>query len=115
MIGFMGPGGPHDERRAVPRFALIATADVIEPVSQTRMSGRVSEIGLHGCYIDILNTLPAGTDVRVRISTDRGSFESAGKIVYAQENMGMGIGFVEPAQDQLRVLESWLADLAGHE
>lgn len=113
MTGFMGPSDPNGERRAVPRFAFIATADVIEPVSQTRISGRVSEISLHGCYIDILNTLPTSTAVRVRISTDSGSFDSAGKIVYVQENMGMGIEFIEPARDQLRVLESWVAELAA--
>lgn len=104
--------GPYTERRVVPRFMFIATADIIEPATQTRMSGRVSEISKFGCYVDILNTLPKGTSIRVRIYNDSGSFEAAGKIIYVQENMGMGVGFVDPANDQLQILEKWLSELS---
>jgi len=75
------------------------------------MSGRISEISRKGCYVDLLNTLPKNTMVKVRISRDRGSFESPGKIVYVQEGMGMGLAFLEPPPDQLKILESWLTEL----
>lgn len=113
MTGSAKIEGPYAERRAVPRFMFIATADIIEPATNTRMSGRVSEISRFGCYVDILNTLPKDTAIRVRISDDSGSFESAGKIIYVQENMGMGVGFVDPAEDQVRMLDKWLAELSG--
>src|SRR5690349_13089261 len=130
-------GGPYAERRTAPRYMFIATADIIEPATNTHISGRVSEISRFGCYVDILNTLPKDTPaivvnanangsifwqsvqnicyvdilntlpkdtaIRVRIYNDSGSFESAGKIIYVQENMGMGVGFVEPAEDQLQI------------
>lgn len=105
--------GPYAERRTAPRYMFIATADIIEPATNTHISGRVSEISRFGCYVDILNTLPKDTAIRVRIYNDSGSFESAGKIIYVQENMGMGVGFVEPAEDQLQILHNWLSDLSG--
>jgi hypothetical protein len=108
-----GSDGLYNERRAVPRYMFIATAEIIEPTTNTRMSGRVSEISQHGCYLDILNTLPRDTPIRVRIITDRGAFECAGKIVYVQENVGMGVGFVDPAKDQQEILTSWLEELSG--
>lgn len=104
-------GTPYRERRTVPRFSLIATADLLEPASGVRMSGRLSEISRKGCYVDLLNTLPTGTLIQLRVSRDQGAFVSAGRIIYAQEGMGMGVAFVDTAADQLKILDSWLAEL----
>jgi hypothetical protein len=105
--------GNGSERRVWPRYMFIATADIIEPRTNTRISGRVSEISERGCYVDILNTLPRGTAIRVRITTDEGSFECGGTVIYVQDQVGMGVGFVEPPKEQKEVLDSWLAKASG--
>ena len=99
------------ERRSVPRFSLIAQAEVVEPGSGVRIAGRISEISCKGCYVDLLNTLPVGTLVEVRVSRDRGEFSSRGRIVYAQEGMGMGIAFQETIPEQQQVLDGWIEEL----
>ena len=101
----------HGERRSVPRFNLIATAEIAEPASGVRISGRISEISRKGCYLDVLNTLPTGTRLRLTISRDQGTFTTNARIIYAQEGMGMGIVFVNVAADQLAILDAWLAEL----
>ncbi len=101
------------ERRSVPRYGLIAQAEIAEPASGVRIVGRISEISRKGCYIDILNTLPVQTVVEVRVTRDQGTFVSRGRIIYAQEGMGMGIAFQEMAWDQLKILDAWLAELKG--
>ena len=111
MTNGPNPSASGGERRAVPRYSFIATAEIIEPSSDTHLSGRVSEISSRGCYVDILNTLPKGTPIRVRIVTDAGAFESAGRIIYVQESMGMGVAFVDPGPNQQAVLDSWLSQL----
>ena len=88
-------------------------AQIIEPQTDTHISGRVSEISKRGCFVDILNTLPKGTAIRVRIITDTGSFESAGAIIYVQENVGMGVSFLDATKAQQDVLDGWLRDLGG--
>ena len=105
--------GPYTERRATPRYAFIATAEIIEPQTDTHISGRVSEISKRGCFVDILNALPKGTTIRVRITTGASSFESAGAIIYVQENVGMGVSFLDPTKEQQDVLDAWLRDLGG--
>jgi hypothetical protein len=55
------------KQRSVRRCPLVASADVTEPLSGTRLSARTSEIGLGGCYVDALNPLPEGTLVGLRI------------------------------------------------
>jgi hypothetical protein len=104
------PGKSYSERRSVPRYGLIAQAEVVEPVSGLRIAGRISEISRKGCYVDALNTLPTQTLIEVRLSRDQGTFNSPGKIIYSQEGMGMGIAFLDMPADQLRTLDSWLAE-----
>lgn len=107
------PAPTYRERRSVPRFSLIATAEIIEPDSGVRISGRISEISRRGCYLDILNTLPVETRVRLTISRDRGSFITEAKIIYVQEGMGMGILFLDVTPEQLKILDAWVAELQG--
>jgi hypothetical protein len=107
------PGGPYREHREVPRFTLIASIELREPHTDTRISGRISEISRKGCYVDVLITLPEGTALDVRISRDQGVFETKGKIVYVQHGMGMGVTFVNPAADQLKLLDTWLAEISS--
>jgi len=113
------PGSPSGsdkairEKRSVPRYSLIATVDVVEPVSSVRISGRISELSRKGCYVDALNNLPPQTRVHIRISRDSGTFSSPAKIIYVQEGMGMGLAFVEPPDDQLKILDSWIAELTA--
>jgi hypothetical protein len=104
---------PQHDVREVPRYTLIATAEFRDPLSGVRIAGRISEISRKGCYLDVLNTLPKDTHIEVRISRDRGNFAAAGKIVYEQERMGMGVAFCDVPADQLAILDSWLAELTG--
>ncbi|MGA8144004.1 MAG: PilZ domain-containing protein [Candidatus Acidiferrales bacterium] len=101
------------EQRSVPRYSFIAHVDVVEPASDTRIAGRVSEISRKGCYIDVLITLPAGTLIELKILRDQGTFTTKGKIIYVQESMGMGVAFLEIADDQLKILDAWLAEIAA--
>ncbi len=97
----------------VPRYSLIATAEIVEPTNDVHFSGRISEISRKGCYIDLLNPLPVQTVIQVRISRDQGTFESPGRIIYVQEGMGMGVGFLDIPAEQLKTLDSWLAESPG--
>jgi PilZ domain len=99
------------ERRSVPRFNLIASAEITEPASGVRIVGRISEISRKGCYLDVLNTLPVGTRLRLTISRDQGAFTTDAQIIYAQDGIGMGIRFFDVAADQIAILDAWLAEL----
>jgi hypothetical protein len=99
-------------KRTVPRYPLIATVEILESVSEMRLSGRLSEISRKGCYVDVLNTLPTGTIIQLRVSRDQGTFLTAGRVIYVQEGMGMGVAFVDPAPDQLEILNAWLSEFS---
>ncbi|HXN97666.1 MAG TPA: PilZ domain-containing protein [Candidatus Acidoferrales bacterium] len=109
----VGGEGKYTNRREVPRFSLIASAVLREPESDTKISGRISELSRKGCYVDTLIALPEGTNLEVRISRDQGVFESQGKIIYVQSGMGMGLAFVNIADEQLKILDAWLEELSA--
>lgn len=101
------------EKREVPRFSFIATVTIVEPATEMRISGRISEISRKGCYVDVLNTLPVGTPIQLAVSRDQGSFTTPGRIIYVQEGIGMGVAFVGVTEDQLKILDTWLAEMSS--
>jgi hypothetical protein len=101
------------QQRKVPRFNFIASVDISDPTSGVRLAGRISEISRKGCFIDVLNTLPKDSSIQLRVTRDRGTFVTVGRVIYTQETVGMGIAFVDTAADQMEILDSWLAELAA--
>jgi hypothetical protein len=81
---------------------------LIEENADVRIASRVSELSLHGCYLDMMNPFPTGTMVLVKIAAGDSFFEAKSKIVYSQPNMGAGVGFLHIASDSQVVLERWL-------
>ena len=102
------------ERRRGPRYAFIASAELVEQKADVRIASRISELSMNGCYLDMMNPFPAGTMVLVRISAGEDLFQSKGKVVYSQMNMGAGVGFLDYDQASRAVLERWM-DEAGKE
>ena len=98
----------YQEKRRSPRYSFIASAELIEEKADVRIASRVSELSLHGCYLDMMNPFPTGTMVLVKIAAGEAFFEAKSKIVYSQPNMGAGVGFLQVAPDSQAVLERWL-------
>ena len=76
--------------------------------ADVRIASRVSELSRYGCYLDMLNPFPNGTLVLVKIAAGEAFFEAKSKIVYAQHNMGAGVGFLQVAPNSQAVLERWM-------
>ena len=99
------------KERAVRRCPFVAAAEVTELRSGTRLPARTSELGLGGCYIDVLNPFPQGTAVHLKILRDQGVFEAQAKVVYCDPKFGMGLAFSEMTPAHRSVLEAWLVEL----
>jgi len=97
------------EARRTPRYTFIATAELIEEKTDVRIATRVSELSLHGCYLDMMNPFPQNTLVLVKIFAGNDFFQAKGKIIYVQPNLGAGVSFLEIDQQHIPVLERWLA------
>ncbi len=101
------------DRRSAPRYPLILSAEVSDKPSGAKFSARTADVSRTGCYIDMLNPIPAGSQVAVRLQHEDEFFEADGRVVYISPGLGMGIAFasnVPPAQQA--ILDRWLATAA---
>jgi hypothetical protein len=103
-------------RRVNARYPFFAEAEATLGDGSS-VPAQVSELSCRGCYIDTLQPIPIGTEVRLRISDGMQSCELPGKVIYIHSGYGMGIfgmGVVfggAPAEE-LSAVNRWLGDLA---
>lgn len=81
--------------------------------ADTRLSGRVSDISRGGCYVDTISPFPVDAEVKIRIVKDNLSFVAMGRVLYASNGFGMGLGFTKIEPDKLTILDGWLTELSG--
>ena len=99
------------ERRRAPRYSLLAAAEVFELGTQTHIQAGTSDLSLLGCYLEMVNPLPVGAEVKVHLTYLDTTFTAHGIVAYSESNLGMGVRFSVVEMDQQEVLENWLADL----
>jgi hypothetical protein len=98
------------DRRTHPRYKFIAAVEVVAAESGVRIETRVRDLSQQGCYVDTNNTLPLGTVTDVRIMKGAQLFEAGARVVYSRASQGMGLVFTAIEPEQLRTLETWLAE-----
>ena len=100
------------KQRCEPRYPFIASAELLEEISGARMSSRISDLSLNGCYVDTINPLPDGTLVHLRIFTETHAFEAPATVVHSQAFLGMGMKFRDVQPESVEVLRLWLPEAA---
>jgi hypothetical protein len=101
------------ERRRNLRFPFSATVEAVDIKSGTKVTGRSTDLGLGGCYVDTLSPFPVGTEARIRIIREKETFEAQVKVIYSLMGMGMGLAFVSAQSKQVRLFQRWLLELSG--
>jgi len=109
------PARPNSERRTGVRYPFTATAEVSDIRSQARLTGRCSDLGYGGCYVDTISPLAVGSAVRIRIERDPHDFQATGIVAYAHVSLGMGLAFTEIKDKYRGVLHSWIAEVSGNQ
>ena len=102
----------YTQARKAPRFPFVASVEVIELQTDTRLKARTSDLSRQGCYVDTLNPMPNGTTLRLHFAHQDQELDAVGRVVHSQPNMGMGIQFAEIVASGPPTLDKWLADLA---
>src|SRR5215469_1106777 len=97
-----------NERRRAPRCPLIASVEVTEVRTNTRLRARISDLSLVGCYLDTTNCLPVGTEVQLLITHSEVAFNALGVISHCQPNMGMGVRFTDVSLKDHEILKIWV-------
>ena len=81
--------------------------------THARLSGRASDLGAGGCYIDTMTPFPVGTSLVLNLTSESHSVHAMANVVYAHTGMGMGLAFAEMTPTQRANLTAWLCELSG--
>src|SRR4029077_11730288 len=55
------------ERRRSTRIPFAASAEIIDEDENTRSTSQLSDLSLHGCFVQLPNPFPEGTPVTIEI------------------------------------------------
>jgi hypothetical protein len=103
------------ERRHVPRYPFSALAEIVDEKENARMSSRVSDLSLHGCYVEMKNPFPQGTNVMIEISTETESLETHAIVAHIEPKRGMGVTFSEMPKSVTDILKRWVVHAKGRQ
>jgi PilZ domain len=96
------------EKRRTPRYIFIASAELYEEQTDVRVASRVSELSLHGCYLDMMNPFPTGSIVLLKIFAGDQTFHTKARVVYHTPNVGAGVTFLDVDPKYEFILNNWL-------
>jgi PilZ domain-containing protein len=97
------------DRRSERRYPFNALAEIVNETEQARTSTKISDLSMHGCYVETTNPFPQGTNVTIEIFTDSESVETAATVAYLEAKRGMGLAFREMPDCYTNTLQKWLA------
>jgi hypothetical protein len=101
------------ERRQSPRLRCSGSAEFRTEASDVRIWGTVTDVSLHGCYVEMNTTFPIGTKVDLVLKSFGIRIETPGTVRASYPFLGMGISFAEIEPVQQLHLKDLLAALAG--
>ena len=102
------------DRRGADRYPLILAAEITELGGSMVLNGRSSDVSRSGCYIDMLNPMPVGSLVQVRLRHGDTLFHSPARVMYVCPGLGMGLMFNKDLHEtQLAILDRWLSAAAA--
>ncbi|MFY9841846.1 MAG: PilZ domain-containing protein [Terriglobales bacterium] len=106
-------GGGWKERRQSPRLRCSGSAEFRTEGSDARMWGTLTDISLHGCYVEMNTTFPIETKVELVLKSCGIRIEVTGTVRTSYAFLGMGICFAEMEPEQKSQLKQLLASLGG--
>ena len=85
-------------------------SEVVDIPHDARFHARSADFSRTGCYIDMLNPISEGTEVRLRFTHHEENFMAWARIVYVSPGLGMGLEFTDVEDQHLARLDRWLSE-----
>jgi hypothetical protein len=100
------------DKRSTPRYPFSTGGEAFDVQANVRITGRLSDIGRNGCYMDTISPFAVNAAVALTVTKEGRTFKTKAKVVYSLTGMGMGMMFTTTEPDQVRLLEAWLNELS---
>ena len=104
------------DRREAQRYPLILSAEVAEIATGAVLNARSSDVSRTGCYIDTLNPIPVGSQVKLQLRRGEVVFDIEARVVYVCPGLGMGLHWGKDIPSQkITILDRWLSEVARNQ
>jgi hypothetical protein len=107
-------GSDWKDRRQSPRLRCSGNVEFRTEGSDLRFWGTLTDVSLHGCYVEMSTTFPAGTEVNLVLKSFGVRIQVQGTVRGSYPSLGMGICFKKIELAQQLQLQQLLDALAGH-
>jgi hypothetical protein len=101
------------DRRKSPRHRCSGTVEFRAEGSDVRLWGTLTDVSLHGCYLEMNTTFPVNTKVSLVLKSCGIQVQAPGTVRATYPFLGMGISFGEIEPGQQLQLQQLLDSLAG--
>jgi hypothetical protein len=96
-----------EERRRFPRKVCRIETQVTTEDESVRLPGKVTDISLDGCYIEMMSPLPSSTIIHILLALDGETIMTTGIVRYSQMGLGMGVEFMAMNPEDFERLRSF--------
>lgn len=101
------------ERRRYPRYACAGAVRLHNENTNLPTWARLADVGLGGCYLELLSPLPLQTPIEFAIQTDDLEIHGRGVVRTTHPGVGNGVAFTQMKADDWRRLNQLIARLAS--
>ena len=87
------------EKRRSPRYACQGSVELRERESEVRSWAKVTDLSLHGCYVEMTATYAVGTKLHMKLDVSGYQIRVSGTVRVAYPLLGMGVAFTPDSDD----------------
>ena len=102
-----------NERRQNPRMRCSLSVELHPATQENRIWGRVADISLGGCFVEMSSPVKEGTQLRLALWLDDKKIWARGKIAGVRLGSGVGIQFLEMKDEDRDQLKRYVETLPG--
>jgi hypothetical protein len=102
-----------NERRAHPRNRCSLSVELHPASGESRAWGRVSDISVGGCFVEMQSPFKAGTQVRLALWIQEKKLWILGKVADSRLGSGVGIQFIEMKNEDRTELNRFVDSLSS--
>jgi len=100
------------DRRANPRMKCTNSAEVYPAGETAPIRTRTADLSLGGCFLEMSNPLPTGTQVKIALWVKEFKLWASGEVVSSTPGFGVGVKFTEMAEQDRNQLKQFLESIA---
>jgi c-di-GMP-binding flagellar brake protein YcgR len=99
------------DRRYVLRYPFVAQAELVDLDAGARAEGTTSDISLGGCFVCSGKPLPLKARARMILTHQGETLEALIAVRIVKPRIGMGVEFIDLAEQHTATLSKWIERL----